>query len=99
MFDARTLADELCDDDSVDVGDPDTDGLVEVERVGVLEALWLVLTDVLVDKESVRVDDDELVVRGLADGQLDDDGETVEDPVKDGLFDEECELLIAALRL
>jgi hypothetical protein len=96
---ARALAVEVIDVDSVTVRDPDTEGLVEVDRVAVLEALWLVLTDVVVDKESVRVDDDELVARALADGELDEDGETVEDPVKDELLEEDCELLIIALML
>ena len=52
-----------------------TDGLIEVERDLVTVTLWLKLPDDVVDKESVRVDNTELVVVAETDELLDADRE------------------------
>lgn len=79
------------------MGDDETDELVDVETELLLDTLWPVLTDIVVDSESVRLDNDVLVARTLADGEPDVDREKVEDAVTDELIDVETETLLDPL--
>jgi hypothetical protein len=65
----------MTDADREIVGDAVNEGLTDIEGVTVLEIVWVRLTDVVADSESVRVEDDEAVIVKVADTQLDADRE------------------------
>ena len=65
----------MTDADREIVGEAVNEGLTDIEGVTVLEIVWVRLTDVVADSESVRVEDDEAVIVKVADTQLDADRE------------------------